>query len=647
MYRFLLLILCLLLFYKPGRGQTGTELLKVEGLVVSDTTGFIEGVKKAETLTDRYADSAEALLDRLEQKARLAGYTYGLGMVLAAKGLLYIRQGKYERADQVLRSSVAFLNSTDAGRKELPRVIAMQGNVYYWMGLFDKAQKAFYKGINIAGQVNVNPDFIYNRLAGVLIQMNRGRETVWPYLDLAEISAMRYNNYLVLCNVYINKAVVFSRERVWDSSLYYNNKALTLAREQGLMASQHLALTNLGSLHLEQKKPEKALLYLEEAMTLEQYADQNNRNYCMSTLGNAYIQLQQYQKAEAVLQRQYREAMAMKQGANIREAHYNLSLLYRSLSDYKKAYEHAWGYITLNDAIAGEEIINNVNQHEAAFQVMEKDKKIVEARLLVAQKEKALERKNRWITMIVAGTIISLLIAVFLAKSYRHKQRIIQHKLDDLEKQQKIDNLLATIEGEEKERTRIAGELHDGIGGLISAAKMNMGFLAESNYTPDQKDVYESTMDILKEAGAELRMTAHNMMPSVFLQYSVLEAISSFCKYIGKSRKIDIDVRGYGNFESLSEHFRISIYRVIQELVHNIAKHAQAEHALVQLIFEEPILSITVEDDGIGFDKEAQAAKGAGLSSVQARVESMGGSINLDTSVGNGTSVYIEIEVGG
>jgi two-component system NarL family sensor kinase len=495
----------------------------------------------------------------------------------------------------------------------------------------------------------VNVDYVYNNLAAVLTQIGRETQSAWYYLEKAEKSAIGHKDFVLLTKVMNNKGFACNARKMWDSSLYYFNRSLQLSRKQQLQEAEYLALMNIAIVLLEQKKPEKALPYLQQAQQIQGHVHPAYKNMLYGALGLTYLLLGDYKKAEPLLLAEYNGAVARNNRSNMKEAHYNLYRLYGATKDYQKAYEHANGYITINNTIGGDEIIRNVNQEEVRFRTAEKDQDLLEKRLIIEKQEKSLERKNRWISIIVSSAIIFLLLVFVVVKSYHNRQKMMKQKMSNLQQQKEIERLKANIEGEESERTRIARELHDGIGGLISAAQLNMRTLGKESPGIKASETFRSTTSILEEAAGELRKTAHNMMPSVLLRQNMEGAITAFCNYIRQGRQLAIDVQCYGNFETLPDSYRIAIYRIVQELSNNVAKHSEATAALVQLMFQQPVMSITIEDNGKGFDPDNILNKknGMGLKNVMERVKSMNGTISLDTMPGKGTSVYIELEIPG
>ena len=158
-------------------------------------------------------------------------------------------------------------------------------------------------------------------------------------------------------------------------------------------------------------------------------------------------------------------------------------------------------------------------------------------------------------------------------------------------------------------------------------------------------DAFERSMNILDMSINELRRVAHNMMPEALMKFGLDSALKDFCNSVGQSGALQLTHQSYDIDEtSIPPIKAAAIYRIVQELVNNIIRHSQATRALVQLIREGNTLSITVEDNGKGFDKAIlSASDGMGYLNLQNRVAYLNGKMDIQTSPGNGTFVNIEI----
>jgi signal transduction histidine kinase len=164
--------------------------------------------------------------------------------------------------------------------------------------------------------------------------------------------------------------------------------------------------------------------------------------------------------------------------------------------------------------------------------------------------------------------------------------------------------------------------------------------------TPENQRAFERSMDMLDSSISELRRVAHNMMPEALIRFGLEISVSDVCRDITNSGALNVSFQAFGLNELKSEQqTQIIIYRIIQELLNNIMKHAAAKNAIVQLTFTDNTLNITVEDDGKGFDvKLIDHSKGLGLSNLKSRVEYLGGRLEIESEQGKGTTVNIEIK---
>ncbi|RYZ49522.1 MAG: sensor histidine kinase [Sphingobacteriales bacterium] len=198
------------------------------------------------------------------------------------------------------------------------------------------------------------------------------------------------------------------------------------------------------------------------------------------------------------------------------------------------------------------------------------------------------------------------------------------------------------MQGEEEERSRIARELHDGVNVLLSATKMSYAAMGKEHGGLSNAQSYREVMGLLNNMGTELRTITYKLVPELLIQQSLPDAIETFCELIQKGNNIHFELQVYGTFTTLPPECCFAIYRIVQELVHNIIKHAEATQVLIELRSQDNLVSLTIEDNGIGFDPKAYG-KGLGLKSVTSRVNDLYGRITFQSEQGIGTSIEIEI----
>jgi signal transduction histidine kinase len=257
-------------------------------------------------------------------------------------------------------------------------------------------------------------------------------------------------------------------------------------------------------------------------------------------------------------------------------------------------------------------------------------------------KELELSKKNN--TLIALGLLIPLLVlaAYFL---YRHKKQKQENLLQqELHKQQQLA-VVSILDAEEKERKRIAAELHDGVGQTMTAAWLNMqSALNDNSNEENKKQVFENALKLLDESCKEIRVVSHNMMPNVLLQKGLVNAVKDFLSQINK-QGLNINIESDGLNKTIPAHVEAVLYRVIQESVNNVIKHANATQLFITLYNETDGIDVMIEDNGKGFDRKNIKSNGIGLQNIESRIKYLKGQIEWDTNEGNGTVISIHIPI--
>jgi two-component system NarL family sensor kinase len=241
-----------------------------------------------------------------------------------------------------------------------------------------------------------------------------------------------------------------------------------------------------------------------------------------------------------------------------------------------------------------------------------------------------------------------LTIGMLIVRNYRHLQTIQRQRISDLETEKQLTATEAVLKGEEQERTRLAKDLHDGLGGMLSGIKYSMKTMKGNLVmTPGNAQAFERSMDMLDSSIKEMRRVAHNLMPEGLVKFGLDTALKDFCNDINLSGALKVNYQSIGLDQAvIGQTTAITIYRVIQELINNAIKHAAATQAIVQVSKTNGGLSVTVEDDGKGFDPSIlKNAKGIGWNNIESRIDFMKGKVDIQSAPGDGTSVLIELPV--
>jgi signal transduction histidine kinase len=318
-----------------------------------------------------------------------------------------------------------------------------------------------------------------------------------------------------------------------------------------------------------------------------------------------------------------------------------LSDIYFARHNYKEAFNYTFKSQKTEAEIFNESILQKEAVMKVKYETEKKDNQI-------KLQQAAIERKNILNYLLIGGAVTLLIISLLSYRNYKHKQKLQQHRIGELETQQQLTATEAVLKGEEQERTRLAKDLHDGLGGMLSGIKYSFNTMKGNLVmTPDNAQAFERSMDMLDSSIKEMRRVAHNMMPEALVKFGLDTALKDFCNDINQSGAIQISYQSIGLEEQeLEQTTAITIYRIVQELINNTIKHAAAKTAMVQVSAANDLLSVTVEDDGKGFDKAIlKQVRGIGWSNIQNRVEFLKGNIDVRSEKDKGTSVHIEMNI--
>lgn len=312
------------------------------------------------------------------------------------------------------------------------------------------------------------------------------------------------------------------------------------------------------------------------------------------------------------------------------------------------AYEHLWQAFILKDSLLAAENQKQANLLDARFQREKKEREIKQLTAENAIQQLTIQNQSRrnWILFLL---VLGLTLAFALGYLYvQQRQSLQQQRILQLEKDKQLLRAEAILKGQEEERARLAKDLHDGLGGMLSGIKMSLSGMKESVVMPAEfAEGFERAISLMDASIRELRQIAHNLMPEALMRMGLTAALADFCNKIESSTGVSVHFQQIGQSRPLSQTADIAIYRIVQELAHNAIKHAQATEIVVQIGIEPSEIQLTVEDNGKGFNpKETDKDRdGIGLYSVRTRVEYLNGRLNIKSEAEGGTSFHVVLKV--
>gem|GEM_PF-1248687 len=601
----------------------------------ADTTRILKLVGQGYTLMFRDLDSALLLLGKAEQLSRLTGFEDGIGYALAFKGIVYTSKGNYDQGFAAYRQALKYCLNARYIKTALPSLYINIGASYRSSGKYELAGYYYFNALQYLETFFPNHRdilTIYNNLAVVQASLKNYTRAI-AYARQAVVLSAAVNNKTVLSAAKLNLGAIYTLMKQHDSAKIYLEEALQVASEIGQTDKRQSILTNIGDLYLETGRTREAIARYREAMQLG-----GNTHLLHSAilpgyaLGTALAQLKQYDEAERALVAALEKADKSGMATGKPEAHRTLAAIYEATGRYREALRHYRAYEALNDSLTGVERMRAVSEVETRYQVGQKDKLLAENRLKILEQERALER-NRMRT--AGGITFAGLLAGITVIIYYYRQKAEKRGRD-------MAHLKAVMAGEEKERDRIAQELHDGIGGMLTGMQMKISALAEKQQVTSSD--LAGLAGVAADVSQEIQKTARNLTPGVLQQHNLYHVLLHYCEQFEVNGAVHIDLQFMGDTDTLDKSLELALYRVIQELVQNVIKHAYARHVAIQMRRDGQMLYLSVEDDGAGFFA-GDYRKGLGLQHVRTRIAALNGYCSIESSPGKGTAVYIEIDM--
>lgn len=595
-------------------------LLYDQALKLSEQLGYTRGIIGFYTHSTYVfnlqgkLDSALALNLKSVEIAREFGDPERLAACLANVGTSYMMLERYEEAvDNYLQ--VIPLYEQLANQSRLTVMYSNLSMLYWKMKQFEKAKEYGQIGLKYARETknDYSITIALVNLSNAHTALRQSKEAI-AYLEEAQLIARQTDNqYVLLVSSLILGHNYVGLNNLERARLCYET-AQSLAKEIGEKESEVIALRGLAIYHFHKRNSVEAQGYATESLKLAR------ANGFLEQLADAYTAL-----ADVAIMR----------------------------GDLNLSSEYAYKSDSVRNEMLNETIAKNVQNIEAKYQSERKEQLIKDLQQEAEIKDLSI-RQNRLLVFILLGLLASVVIIGLLARrTFQQKRKILENenlvnqaKISQLESERQLLASEAVIKGQEEERGRLAKDLHDGLGGLLSGVKFSLVNM-KSNVVLDAESalVFERSLDMLDNSISELRRVAHNMMPEVLIKFGLKEALKSYCDSIQQSGIFNVDFQSLGTEMRLVSNLEIILYRIVQELLNNASKYAKASTVLVQLAFHENEVSITVEDNGAGFDViKTQHSTGAGWSNIRSRVEYLRGTV--DVSSGNtGTSVHLHIPV--
>jgi two-component system, NarL family, sensor kinase len=553
------------------------------------------------------------------------------------------------------------------------------GAIYLNSGKSDKALIYFLKSLQIAREIGSAEvmAFALGNVGSVYDNLGQTKLALDYYFESLK-KQEEQKNYFGMGSCFNNIASIFMKQGDFEKALEYYDKSIKAREKADDKRGIAQCLNNIGTLYLKTKREEKALEYFKksraiyeeinhkagiaysianmatvyktlekphdalelyyQAMKLhEEVDDKKGLTTCLNNISICLLKDNQAQKAMEYAKRALSVAESSKNAEGARDAFSSLSNIHNALGKKDLALEFYKKHITLRDSVINQETRKASLKKQFQYDYEKK----AAADKLEQEKKDALKdqelKQQRIIFWSAGGTLALALFStalLFNRKRLKEKNRF-QEQLNIQQKEQAN----AVMETQESERKRIAEDLHDSLGHLLSTVKLNLQTLSQ-----EQKQVGNS-LSLLNQASEEIRNITFNLMPKTLEEGGLIPALNELAIKVSNSGavKVNLHVHDMEKFV-LEKQSQFNIYRIVQEAVNNILKHAGASEINIQVIGQKDHITIMIEDDGKGFDPKHNKG-GRGLKNIITRSLWLKGIINIDSTPGRGTTITTEFPV--
>jgi len=549
-------------------------------------------------------DTALVHYQRALQLRKTLGHEEKMAGIYANIATVYMRQSKFTEALELEFNSLKLFEKLGRTANQA-NLLGNIGNIYNELGQHETALEFFRKGYAISeqyplirGNIRVNMGglkFTQSVKDSMVVDQKALDSAIYFYLD-AEAYLKKVSADYNLAAVYNDLARIYTLTKQYPLALDYSTRALLIRRRLSDRLGMGLSLLAIGDLNFKTGKTKEAIQNLKESVAI------------LSELNQYY---------------------------SLKDGLIKLSNLYKSIGDYRQALDYFTLYANTSEKLYSNENAAKMAEMKTLYETEKKDLELLKTHAELDRQQQAIIIRN-----ITLGAVILVLIFIVMTGYFYMRKRTLQQKaeLDAELSRQKDIRARAVIEAEEQQRVRIARDLHDGIGQLLSAARLNMGSIKvnESDTT-----AVNNALSLLDDSIKEVRSVSHEMMPGTLMKQGLESALREF---MGKLQGLKTELTILGIENRLPADKETIIYRAIQELVTNIIRHAHATRLSVQVIKHDNELTVMVEDNGKGYDtQQIHEVAGIGLKNIISRVEFAGGQIFFDSTLGKGSTTTVEL----
>jgi signal transduction histidine kinase len=545
-------------------------------------------------------------------------------------------QGKFKEALKLCTDLLTQLQK-DGSKNDLAAAYINTGSEWQYLSDLETAAENYLKAAKLAEETG-NKKFqrvANNNLASVfnsLQQYEKGK----AYAEKSLLIAKEMKDYYAVASSLINIATSESFLKEYNQSLAHFKEVELLGEKMEddiIIMDGWLGMAdNLSEIN----KGQDAERYYSKVIELaKKIAAPEYEMYGCMGLSKYLLKIKNYTAAKLIIDRGIFLAKQLGTRLELKDLYLRASELNEATGNYTEALQWHKKFVALNDSVINEKNTGNINLMEIKYDTEKKEKQLIVQQVTI-------NKKNTLNSILIGSTVALLLISLLTYRTYIQKRKLQEQKISELEKEKLLLATQSILKGQEEERSRLAKDLHDGLGGLLSGVKLQLGAMKGNLILSEEHGrIFNNALGKLDESISEMRRVAHNMMPEALLKFGLQQALQDYCDGLAENQPFIINSEFYGLEKRMDPGTEVVIYRIVQELLNNSVKHSGASAILAQVMRHNDNLTITIEDNGKGFNKDS-VLQGLGLKNVRSRVEYLKGQLDIKSEPGEGTSIHID-----
>jgi signal transduction histidine kinase len=516
-------------------------------------------------------------------------------------------------------------------------VIVQKADIYNTLNDHEKALKSLFNALKDISKKNEKVgEIILFRKIGMIYTRLKEYESSKKYYCTALSKAKKAKNDSLIGAMYQSMYKIHITTNS-DSTFHYLKKTLDFNKKIGTNESLTTAYNNYFFYYKTLENYPLAKTYLDSTLYFAKKTNSKEKiTLALTNLGyyQAFVE-ENNRKAKETYQEIFRLNPGDTISASAADLYYGYADILIKLKEYNLANSYLIKSSGIRDEIYSEKSRNDIRDLEIKYQINQIEEQYTQKRQLLEEKQS----KNKKILFILfASLILCVILFYFFYQNNRLKQ---ENKLKDIESQIQQNIINATIDGQENERKKIAGVLHDNISALLSSAGLQLTAFAATHKTPSEE--ITKTRTILKEAHDKVRDLSHELLPTLLAKFGLFYALQDLCEKNSNSLIQFEYLSNVSQKTRYNEDYEMKIYFIISELLNNILKHSQATKAMVTLEVISNQLIIKIDDNGIGFDAKSQSQDGFGLTQIRARISNMGANLKINSQPNKGAVINIKV----